>query len=259
MKKMSFVVVFVLFAGVVLAACQPELPVEVPPDNDYAYGHEAIVESLEVLLLSTMPYQARAVVSGYLPDGCTELYEIEVDREDKDFVLTVVTRRPTDDVLCTEALEPFVEETVELDIEGLEAGTYTVIAQDQRAEFTLYSDNVIDAEPVIGRDDIPLTSAAYVEGLSIEIMESDPVQVRTVLTGYLPDGCTKIREIRSSRDGNTFSIKVITRVPSGDVACTMAIVPFEESHDLDVEGLPAGEYTVRVSNLSKNFTLHTDN
>ena len=258
MKKVKFALIFALLAGVVLAACQPELPVDVPPDDDYAYGYEAIVESLEVLLLSSTPLQARAVVSGYLPDGCTELYEIDVAREDQDFVLTLVTRRPTGDIVCTEALEPFVEETVELEIEGLEAGTYTVIAQDQRAEFTLYSDNVYEEDPVTDREDILLTSAAVVEGLSIEIMESDPVQVRAILTGYLPDGCTKIREIRSSRDGDTFNIQVVTRVPSGDVACTMVIVPFEETVDLDVEGLRAGEYTVSVGDLSESFALDTD-
>jgi len=258
MKKMKFAVIFVLLAGVVLTACRPELPVDVPPDDDYAYGQEAIVESIELLLLESFPLQARAVVSGYLPDGCTELYEIDVAREDQEFTVTLVTRRPTGDVVCTMALEPF-EETVDLEIEGLEAGTYTVIAQDQQAEFTLDVDNVFEEDPIAGRDDMLISSDAFIEGLSLEVMESYPVQVRAQLTGNLPDGCTKIHEIRSSRDGNTFTIQVITETPAGDVACTMALVPFEESHDLAVEGLPAGEYTVRVNGLSESFTLDTDN
>ena len=258
MKKLKFAVIFVLLAGVVLTACRPELPVDVPPDDDYAYGQEAIVESIELLLLESFPLQARAVVSGYLPDGCTELYEIDVAREDQEFTVTLVTRRPTGDVVCTMALEPF-EETVDLEIEGLEAGTYTVIAQDQQAEFTLDVDNVFEEDPIAGRDDMLISSDAFIEGLSLEVMESYPVQVRAQLTGNLPDGCTKIHEIRSSRDGNTFTIQVITETPAGDVACTMALVPFEESHDLAVEGLPAGEYTVRVNGLSESFTLDTDN
>lgn len=157
MKKMRFAVIFALLAGFVLTACQPGLPVDTPPDDDYAYGQEAIVESLEVLLLSTTPLSAEAVVSGYLPDGCTELYEIDVEREDQDFNLTIVTRRPTGDVVCTMALEPF-EETVDLDIEGLEAGTYTVIAQDEEAEFTLEVDNVFQENPIVDRDDTLIAS-----------------------------------------------------------------------------------------------------
>ncbi len=258
MKKLKFAVIFVLLTGVVLAACQPELPVDIPPDDDFVYGEEAIVESLEVLLLESFPLQASAIVSGSLPDGCTKLYEIDVAREGQEFILTVVTRRETGDVVCTMALEPFAE-TVDLDIEGFEAGTYTVIAQDQEAKFTLDVDNVLEEDPIAGRDDMLISSNAYIEGLSLEVLESDPVQVRARLTGNLPDGCTKIHEIRSSRDGNIFTIQVKTETPAGDVACTMALVPFEESHDLEVEGLPAGEYTVRVDDLRETFSLDTDN
>jgi hypothetical protein len=39
----------------------------------------------------------------------------------------------------------------------------------------------------------------------------------------------------------------------------MAIVPFEETISLDVEGLPAGEYTVQYGDLYETFTLEQDN
>jgi hypothetical protein len=39
----------------------------------------------------------------------------------------------------------------------------------------------------------------------------------------------------------------------------MAIVPFEEIISLDVEGLPAGEYTVKYGDLTETFTLEQDN
>jgi inhibitor of cysteine peptidase len=70
------------------------------------------------------------------------LDEITVEREGQDFILTVHTRRPAGDIACTMALVPF-EETVSLDVEGLEAGTYTIIAQEQEATFTLEVDNEI--------------------------------------------------------------------------------------------------------------------
>ena len=252
MKKLKLFTIFVLLAGLVLAACQPDLPVDVPPDDDYVYGEEAVVESVEVQLMESFPLQARAIVSGSLPDGCTKLYEIDVAREDQVFNLTLVTRRDPD-VVCTMAMEPF-EETVDLDIEGLEAGTYTVIAQDQQAEFALDVENVFEPD----NDDILFSTDAIIEELSVMVMESDPVQVRAQLAGNLPDGCTKIHEIRSPRVGDTFTIQVITETPA-DVACTMALVPFEESHDLDVEGLPAGEYTVQVNELSESFIIDMDN
>lgn len=264
MNKMKLTLIFILFAGLLLSACQPAAPIELPPvdeppvENDYIYGQDAVVESLEVLLMESFPLQASVVVSGYLPDGCTELVEVSVERQGMDFILALTTRRPAGDVMCTQALEYF-EESVSLDIDGLEAGTYTVIAQDQQVQFTLDVDNVLLLEPVIGGEDVTVGADAVVESLSLMVMESFPVQVRVELSGYLRDGCTTIREVSASRNGDTFTIQVVTQRPGGDVACTMALVPFNESVDLAVEGLPAGEYTVRYDELSETFTLDADN
>ncbi|MFU8827581.1 MAG: hypothetical protein ACNA70_08850 [Brevefilum sp.] len=254
MKKIKLSLWFILMAGLLLSACQPADPV----GDDFIYGQEAVVESVQVLLMESFPLQARAVVSGYLSDGCLELVEIDVERQGMEFVLTLTTRRPAGDVMCTEALVPF-EEAVTLDIEGLEAGTYTVIAQEQQAQFTLDMDNVLQMSPIAGGQDVVIGGAAVVESLSVLVMESYPVQVSVNLSGYLPDGCTTIREVRADRDGNTFTVTIHTQRPSGDVACTMALVPFDETLSLDVAGLGAGEYTVRHGALSQTFTLDADN
>ncbi len=257
MKNKKMLLGLMMIFGILLSACQPAVPTEVPPaDDEYSYGTDAIVELVEVVLLESFPLQARAIVTGSLPDGCTEIHDITVEREGQEFILTVITRRPTGDVACTQALVPF-QETVSLDIEGLEAGTYVVIAQDQQATFTLEVDN--EAPQQIDKSEYALGSEATIEEMSVNIMESFPVQVSVSLVGYLPDGCVEIEDIKSSREEQTFTIDIITRRPTGDVACTMAIVPFEESVSLDVAGLPAGEYTVQAGDLTRTFTLETDN
>ncbi len=264
-KRKGLLISAVLFA-LIFAACQavllPEEPT-LPPSGDqnepspgygeeFVYGQNAVVETLEVFLLESFPVQAKAQISGYLPDGCTELDEISVEQNEMDFILTLKTRRPGGDILCTEALVPF-EETVDLDILGLKAGTYRVIAQDQEAIFTLDVDNLLMGEAV--HDKVVYSTEAVLEEMAVNVMESFPVQVSVTLKGYVPDGCTKIHEITSERDEQTFDIKIITKRPGGDVMCTMAIVPFEETIALDVNGLQAGEYVVRCGNLSENFTL----
>ena len=95
-----------------------------------------------MVFLESFPLQARAIVSGYFPNGCIELSEIAVEQDGQDFILTIQTRQPAGDIECTEALVPF-EESVSLDISGLEAGTYTVIAQDHSTTFTLDVDNIL--------------------------------------------------------------------------------------------------------------------
>lgn len=99
---------------------------------------------------------------------------------------------------------------------------------------------------------------APVDNIDILIMESFPVQVRVVITGNLPDGCTRLDQTEVTRTENTFQVELTTRRPV-DVACTEALVPYQENVPLDVVGLPAGEYTVEVNGVTGTFTLDIDN
>lgn len=253
MKIIHFLTALILSGSVLLAACQPVTPTVTPPVN-HEIGEEAVVEGLELVFLESFPLQAQVILMGYTPDGCTSLEEISVERQEATFELTLITKRIVGDVACTEALVPFVER-VDLDIAGLEAGTYTVIAQEQQTTFTLEVDNVL---PDQQKQSFEFGSGAVVESLSVEILESLPIQVTVTLTGYLPDGCTEIVAVKSTREGQTFRVEVVTRRQTGDVACTMAIIPFEEHLSLDVAGLPAGEYIVKYADLSEKFILEAD-
>lgn len=256
MKKMSFLVSLFLLAGVLLSACQQAgQPTDGNGDDgEMIPGQEATVESLQVMILESFPVQVRVSVSGYLPDGCVQLGEIDVDQSGNDFNLTVNTLRMAGDVACTEALVPF-EENVALDVYGLPAGTYIVTAQDQTASFTLDVDNV-PQEPPTAADS---SGNVYLDDMTVNVLESFPVQVNVTLTGNLPDSCTKLQDISSSREGNVFTIDLRASRSNGDVACADLLTPFEETVSLDVEGFPAGEYTVTAGDLSEKFTLEVDN
>jgi inhibitor of cysteine peptidase len=99
----------------------------------------------------------------------------------------------------------------------------------------------------------------FVDDLQILIMESFPVQVRVIVTGNLPDGCTSIISSKADMiDDTTFVLSIFTERPE-DMMCTMALVPFEESISLDVHGLSAGTYSVKGFDLEESFTLDVDN
>ena len=251
MEKKFIVLSLIMMLGLLLSACQPT-PTATPPASDnYEYGQNARVEGLEVISLENG--QANVRVSGYLPDGCTELHEISVERDGMVFELILITRKPSDDIVCKEALVSF-EEIVNLNVENLEP-PYKITIQNQDTTFSLeaYDDQKQ------GEGDFIYGNEATVDSLQVTILESFPVQVSVTLEGTLPDGCTEIHEILSSRDGKTFNIEIVTRRPSGDVACTMALVPFEESISLDVVGLEAGTYEVVARDQEASFTLDVDN
>lgn len=132
MKTRRFILVLMALATLALAACAP---------TEAASG-EIYIEDVQILILESFPVQVRAVVSGNLPDGCTEIRAVRVSRgtDPQTFNVEFETERDPN-AMCTQALVPF-EESVALEVEGLEAGTYTVDVHGETATFTLDVDNV---------------------------------------------------------------------------------------------------------------------
>ncbi|HXF62124.1 MAG TPA: hypothetical protein VNK95_10930 [Caldilineaceae bacterium] len=99
---------------------------------------------------------------------------------------------------------------------------------------------------------------AMVDSIDVLTLESFPVQIHVHVVGNLPDGCTELQEPVVTQTGNTFTVDLPTIRPT-DAMCTQALVPYEITVPLDVEGLAAGEYTVEVNGVTGSFTLETDN
>lgn len=105
---------------------------------------------------------------------------------------------------------------------------------------------------------LPTEGSATVDSIELMIMESFPVQVSVRARGDLPDGCTEIDEIETTQNGTAFEV-TITTLRAADAVCTEALVPFDETIELDVLNLPAGTYTVDVNGRSGTFNLAADN
>ena len=111
-------------------------------NDEYVYN-DAVVEDTEILILESFPVQVHVLTTGYLPDGCTQIHEknVQFDKEEKIFTVDMTTIRPAD-AMCTEAIVPY-EETIVLDVYGLEKGSYIVDVNGVRNEFELQVDNII--------------------------------------------------------------------------------------------------------------------
>jgi hypothetical protein len=242
-----------LMAALALAACAGDVvePVTPPtPDTgsqptDGGEGEtitgEAMVNSVQINMMESFPLQMSVTVSGDLPDGCTELTEPQQRREGDTFFITLPTERPAD-AMCTQALVPF-EETISVDILGLEAGTYTVSVNGVEETFTLEQDNVMPEEDdqsggAMPRDEVGGNAISY------QTVEAN-ADGRLTITGELPDGCTNYISDEWTLDGTTVNISLTRNVPA-DVMCTMAITPY--TYTIELDGLTSGEtYTVIVN------------
>jgi hypothetical protein len=105
----------------------------------------------------------------------------------------------------------------------------------------------------------PAASAAVVESIEIQILESFPVQVHAVVRGNLPDaGCTTIKSVEQVREGNTFKITLVTTTDPLAL-CAQALTPFERIVPLDVRDLAAGTYVVNANGVEQSFELPVQN
>jgi len=102
---------------------------------------------------------------------------------------------------------------------------------------------------------------ATVEEVVIEVLESFPVQINVVASGYIGnDGCWRIYNITTTKDNNIFYIDIETRKSADpNIPCTLMVEQFEEVIPLDVYGLEAGVYEVDVNGVPGSFELSQDN
>ena len=104
-------------------------------------GGNAYVDTVDVLIMESFPLQAAALISGHVSDACTQITDARVVRNSTVFTITLTTGRPPE-AMCAQVLTPF-EKRVTLDIYGLPAGTYTVVAGETETNFSLNTDNTL--------------------------------------------------------------------------------------------------------------------
>ena len=95
--------------------------------------------------------------------------------------------------------------------------------------------------------DLPIT------GISIEILESFPLQIHVTVKGFLRDGCTTLHETKQERDGNTIRIHITTKRPK-DAFCIQVITEIEERIPIEGGFLP-GSYKLIVNDVEKEFEI----
>lgn len=247
---------YLLYVAVDMANASPVVDGAKPTAEASTIAGMLYVDSVAMALTEAVPQQATAEISGSFADGCTSLGEVKVDRVDNLFTITLNAVRPADR-MCTQALVPFTH-SVALDVAGLKAGDYKVMVADKETTFNLAQDN----GPAEGDDSSMngniVDGVLYVDGVTIAIMESMPLQAAAEISGNFADGCTSLGDVVVTRLDNTFYI-TLKAVRPADQMCTQALVPFTQTVSLNIYGLKAGDYKVMVGESETTFNLASDN
>ncbi|MEM6430978.1 MAG: hypothetical protein AAF708_17205, partial [Deinococcota bacterium] len=195
-------------------------------------------------------------VQGFLSDPCHELagYEVTVSQQPGtsdnavgNIDVTLWQRRINfaEDTGCAGVIVPF-ETSLNLELLPLAPGLYNVTVNE--ASTTLFVDS-----PELG------LSEANVQVVDIEVLESFPVQVRAVARGFLPDACHYIAKSDINYTDGTFNITLWHAPSLTTVVCPPVTEGFDAPIDLDVLGLPAGDYDVIINGVEAGFNLAFDN
>ena len=103
--------------------------------------------------------------------------------------------------------------------------------------------------PAPGRQIVP----APIDDVQVMIRESSPPQVSLSIKAGLPSGCAQRDSHSVVRNGDTFTVRVLNSMPTGDVACTMIYGTYELSLDLGRDFRAGGTYTVNVNDKTATF------
>jgi PBP1b-binding outer membrane lipoprotein LpoB len=95
----------------------------------------ALVEKVEVLKVDKKSGRAEIMVSGMLPDPCTEISEVKTDKVENTFNITVTTYRDPE-AMCAMVIKPF-EEKINININDIDPGNYIIDVNSITSAFEL--------------------------------------------------------------------------------------------------------------------------
>ena len=218
----------------------------------------ATVESIEVIILESFPVEIDIKARGSLPNGCTSIEDVSIDRTGTEFNIGISTTQDPEAV-CTQQLVAF-EETIPLDVADLAAGSYQVNVNGRTGSFTLSVDNVEGAlstptpipeptptsEPVLelalvnGRVWHDLCSVAPGDGEN----EGTPSQgciAQTNTPGFQANGLLE--------EGEPGLQSILVNLGEGECPSTgFASIATDEDGDYVFLDIPAGTYCLSIDN-----------
>ena len=233
------------------------IPTSTPiPSAEPALGL-ATIESVEIQTLNTVPVEINVRVTGLLPNDCAVIDDVFARRDGDTFDVAVTTvQEPGTDCGTEEVL---FEETLPLDIAGLQAGSYTVSVNGVEGTFTLEVDNVPaeeTAEPTTEPEataEPTATPVADTFSLSGQVWHDLCVGTGNAAADELPSGCISTTAGTLIADGLLEDEPGIAGV---SVAIGQGSCPAAENINTTTTGdegvftfdnLPAGEYCLSVA------------
>ncbi len=253
---------FLLLSLFLVLACSPlttivrssgQQPTPVVSYDSVSNGYQPIsVDEVEVLVGVGSPIPVHVIVSGSLPDPCSQVEYTEIIQDGSNFIITLYA---TPDIGgpavdgCIKDPMPF-KMGIPLNVVDLPAGSYSVTVNGSRADFKLDTANTTSS---LRTADMPFDKADIsVDDVTVDIGHGSPLPIHAIVSANLPSACAQLGEVRVQRDERTFFVRLLAHVPA-QTDCNPDTLPIRIEIPLNIAFAPEGTYDVNVNGVTASF------
>ncbi len=220
--------------------------VDAPPPRSDQQPQPMVVENVQV---QAMGGQTQLVVSGHWPDGCQAPALVDF-RRDGDRIDVRIYRFISPMADCPAVIAP---ETQIVNLGVLTAGAYTVRANDFTTAISIGGAALPTATPAGLPGESIERRPVKVENVGVMVLESYPMGLHLVVSGYQDDACATEVFVEQRREDNTVFVDIY-RLHNSLMMCPFARQPYQDTIVLE-GGFISGDYIIRVNDYVVELTL----
>lgn len=257
-------VAFLLFAGIRSffmidnvsgSPAEPVIGSNAFEDHPAAEGYEidveeAAVDRVEVEFGNGSPLPVQVVVSGRLPDSCSQVEFVKMVQDGTEFeiLLSAVKSQANE---CLQDTIPF-KMRIPLNVVYLPGGEYSVVVNGVQEDFSYENGSstglLWTSNHSLLKEEIEIVQIEVENGVG----PTGPVHLR--ISGDLPSTCAQLGEIWMQQGGSTFYVRLSAYTPEG-AGCTQNSLPFWLEIPLNITTLPEGRYAADVNGETISFEI----
>ena len=264
-KTLSFLL---LSLFLLLNACSPlttivsssgEQPTPVESYDSVSAGYQPItVDQVEVEVGVGSPIPVHVIISGWMPDPCSQVEHTEIKQDGSNFIITLFATPdiggPAVDGCIKDPM--YFKMGIPLNVVDLPAGSYTVTVNGSRADFKLDTATSTSSLPLRAAD-MPFNKAdIQVDAVNVDIGRGSPLPIHAIVSANLPNACAQLGEVRVHRNETTFFVRLIAYVPA-QTDCDPDTLPMRIEVPLNIAYAPEGPFEVNVNGATASFDHRT--
>ena len=236
---------------IVSVSGQQPTPIESFDSPSASYQHIRM-DQVEVEVEIGSPIPVHVLVSGWMPDPCSQVEYTEIKQDGSNFIITLSATPdvggPAVDGCIKDPM--YFKMGIPLNVVDLPTGSYSVTVNGSRADFKLDTANSTSS---LRAADMPYNKTdIQVDAVNVDIGRGSPLPVHAIVSANLPNACAQLGEVRVYRDETTFFVRLIAYVPT-QTDCNPDALPMRVEVPLNIAYAPEGPYEVNVNGVTASF------